>query len=768
MSRTELKTEDRYFGLNSRVWEASLGKMLIALASGRSNLGGLLFYLDQLDFVEGIPELVNSVSSLFTFFDSASRKCSLESLGRPENLREEEIAISLGYECPDCKKKVSSLGHRYQRYCSCEKHTRLSLIYLRVHRELRKLNINPTPEAVLMCVAWDNLAEAYCQAYTALKRVIDVLVEHYGYSCAMDFVRPALKDQLDAIFYYYEPGDVRMAKEERENLMNLVRGVLAEIGVAAMHPVLRSGMNVCKFGYLANKLFCAGADYQYELARVEFSELYNPLNTKIRHALVITRGERDSKFEIDVLQLKNPEYYPAALMPKEAWSTGTLAKQISLIPLGKGDLPIFSDDENVAMNCFVSGSGGGKTTFLGANMDHAINWAGEYVLSILGDEKNGLSLSNMPLFPCEGRTGILLKILESMGVSGQPIPCVNVAYYRNSKDLESNFERQNNMLPPTIFCRKVLIDDPSSFGLEFKTPKRGEIVETKDVIGNRGLLNILEEFALALGYKRVCGLINTLNPLRKESDLGAKSQSKPDILIGIELLYKFLAFRQENKTPSARVYIDELSRFAPTTHAVAGTDTSKAAATFGESIKAMRGMNTSVDCATQKWNEINIEAKSEAFNIFFRNLSKQSDKSHSQRDLVLGSMDLEDEESDKALVNKLASNKKDFPPDAHLWFHYNKLRGRIDIIRPNPPRFMLNQPKKTNLQVYKAYENYLEVLRDSPKIEDRIRFKQLSEANKKLGSEDGIQVLLKSWKDVPTLQYENTEYSADDYNQGAA
>jgi hypothetical protein len=719
-------SDQKYFYLNRRVLESSLGKLLVEISSGKTNLGGLIRWLDNLDFVFEIEDLVNGISSKFTFFDSASRKCSVESIARPELIREDEIGLLLGYKCVSCGKTESAMAHRYIKNCGrCG--DKLKLSYLLAHKKLRDLNVIPTPEAVLMSVAWETLAEAYIQGYSALQKVLSALVEHYGLTVPFEFVSADLKDRLDSIFYYYDPGDVRMATEEREILMALIRGVLAKVGLAEMTAFIRAGMNVCKFGNLSNKLFCSGADAQYEFARAEFSALYNPLNAKIREALVISRKDREQKVIVEMQQLEDKQYFPCALLPKETWSSGKLARSLILKPLEKSKLPVFSDDENVAMNCFISPSGGGKTTFLGGVIDNAINWGGEYVLSILGDEKNGLSLSGIPLFPCEGHTGDLLEILAEMGVPPQRIPCLNLALIRDDVDQRKYLDNSKNSLPPTIYSRIIEIDDPCSFGLKFKTSKKAT-VESKGVVGDRGLLNILEEFALKLGYPRMCGLINVLNLLRKESGSSPHSEYKPDIEIGTELLYKFLSFRQENKFPSARLYIDELSRFAPITHSVAGTDTSKAASSFNEAIKAMRGMNTSVDTATQKWNEVHPEAKSEAFNIFFRNLSKQSDKSHSQRDLVLGSLDLIDGDSERAVVNRILESKQ-FPPNAHFWFWYNKLAGKIDVIRPNPPRFMLNQPKKTNLQVFKAYEAF-----------------------------SHEKILLDSWDDVPHLRYEADEY----------
>ena len=730
--------QDRYFGVNRIVLERSFGKRLEECMAAKGGLLSLVWWLDNLDFVEGLQPLVDDISRLYTFFDMSLPKVAKEALSRPEEIREEEIGTLLGYCCPKCGKALSAMAHRNQKICGCGE--RYKLTYLVVYKKIRALNIVPVPEAVLAWVAWDNFALAYKKAYLALQKVFRTVADSYGLPRAFEiFNTPDFKDKLDSTFLYFEPGDIRLSKEEREMLMFLVRGNLAEIGLSDAERLIDAGMDVCKYGTLFARLFCSGAEVQYYEARMKYSALYNRLNERIRAATAMTRQEREKKISIRTEQLSEAQFYPCAVLPKPFWSSGKLAKDLVFKPMEKGKLPIFTDEENVAMNCWVAPSGSGKTTFMGSVVYHCVDWAKEYIFNVLSDEKNGLSLSCLPLFPCEGHTNELLKVLREAGVEPKPIPCLNLAFLRPGEEEKCFSKNRMQAHPPTIYDRIVEVDDPHSFGFEFWTGGKAT-VESKGVVGNRGVLNILEEFAHNLGYKRLCGLINVRNMLRQEEDRtkysGASERvkkTKIDVAIGATLFEKFMMFRQESKFPSGRVSIDELARFAPMMHTKGGADTFEAAATLNEEVKAMRGCNLSFDTATQSWNEIQPESKKEKFNVFFRELPKSTDKSHSQRFLVLGDLDLKAGESE--LITYLMENKI-IPKNLHLWFWWNKETGDVQLIRPLPPPFMLNQPEKTNMEVFKAYERF-----------------------------SGEKVLLDSWDEVPRLKYENTEYEKFDWDR---
>jgi hypothetical protein len=723
-------SEDRTFGINSIVLDRTIGKRFVEGVSGKGGLASLVMWMQQLDFITDIEPLLNSVSYKMMFYDTALTKCSKEALKRPEFMREEEIATLLGDVCVSCGKSYSIIGYSSSKCGKCggDIESRYSLVL----DELEKLDINPLPETVMMWVAYDGLAEAYVQAYIAFNKVLKQILSQRGWDNALNFIDAELKDRLDFSFYFGEPGDLRIASEERQILMFLPRGNLAGVGILQAEELIRLGIATVKFGHIFNQLFCAGADFQYDVKRAEFAALYNKVNEKIRLATQVNRKEREKR-SIEVLELKDKQYYACSLLPDEFWKTGKLARNLKLLPLEKSKFPIFTDEESVAMNLLVAPSGAGKTTFMGGMINYAVDWAGEYVFNVMSDEKNGLSLAALPLFQCEGHTGGLLKVLKAMDVSAKPIPTLNLTFLRPGESIKKDKLPAH---PATIFERIIEVDSAFSFGFDFYT-KGKKVVESKGVVGNRGVLDVLEEFSLNLGYKRLCGLINVRNLLRTEKSEYEK-ETKPEIQIATNLINKFAAFRQTSKTPSARLYVDELSRIAGSQHNVAGTDTSKSSATFADTVKSMRGANTSVDGATQKYSEIQGEVKSEQSNVFFRELPKTGDKSRSQRDLVLDSLDLIGGKAEKELVSQMMESKA-FPRDEHFWFWWNKLRGTIQVVRPNPPTFMLNQPKKTNQQIFRAFEAF-----DS---ENRLA--------KLFGCDS---VLLDSWDDVPRLRYEEDSY----------
>jgi len=720
-----LSSDDRYFNFNSRVYENSLGKEIIAVSTGRSNLGGLLWWMDQLDFVD-IADLADRISAKFTFFDSASRKCSLESLSRPQNIREDEISAVMGYCCPKCGKLVPIMADSERKFCSCDSENELT--YLLIFDKLWELNIIPTPEAVLMFLAWDYLADAYVDAYSAFQRVLAALVKQYGLNNAFQFIDADFKDRLDSIFLYVDSGDVRMSKEEREILMFLPRGAFANIGFAEAEEFIRAAMDVCKYGYLANKLFCAGADVQYEVARAKFSHLYNPLNEKIRRALVITRAER-GKRSIEYLRLQKDGkdldvFFPCYMLDNRYWSTGKLSKNLILKPVE--DMPIFTTYKDCAVNLCVAPSGKGKSTLMAANIAYAFTQK-ELILSVLGDESNSLSLASLPLFHCKGRSGSLLESLAKTGVKPSGIPTLTLTFLRENESIDKDNYEAN---PPTIFDRIVRIREPWDFGLKFHNKDKA-VREGKE---SPGILDVLNEIAVSMGYKADCdyGLVNVRNLSRYSTD-DDKEGADADIEVATTFMQKFAVWRENCKDPACRLVADEASYLAPSTYNVAGKDTSKSSGMLTNTIKKVRKKRTSFDLGTQKYSEINTEVKVQAFNVYFRELPQSGDKSRSQRDLVLESLSLKEGKSERELISSLME-KSVFPDDEFFWFYWNQLEKRIRVVKPTVPFFMINQPHLTNREIFREYEKLT-----------------------------GAKVLLDSWDEVPALKYKNDVYTPNQY-----
>jgi hypothetical protein len=138
-------------------------------------------------------------------------------------------------------------------------------------------------------------------------------------------------------------------------------------------------------------------------------------------------------------------------------------------------------------------------------------------------------------------------------------------------------------------------------------------------------------------------------------------------------------------------------------------------------IKESRRSRTSVDGATQLPLEILPEIRNAATNVFFRDLAMSKDKSKSQIEFVLESLQLEDP-SIKGVVRDI-NNRGSLPKS--YWFWYHRPARSIEIIRPSPPSFCLQDSHRTPLQLFKLYEK-----------------------------KTGQKVLLKSWSEVPVLSTE--------------
>lgn len=707
-------SEERTFGINSRILDVTIGKRFVELMSGKGGLGSLLLWLSQLDFVEGLQELVNSISRKEMFYDTALMKCAKEALKRPFVLREEEIATMLGDVCVECGRFYSMLGDSPSR-CKCDGviESRYSLVL----DKFGELDINPIPEAVMMWVAYDELADAYFQAYQATRKALTVIVEQRGWSSPIQFLDYELKDRLDFSFYYGEPGDQRLAKEEREILMFLFRGNVAGVGLGEAEKLIRVGVAVMKFGHLFNQLFCSGADLHYNSSIVEFSILYAKANEKYRKETTVGRKEREKR-TIEVLPLADKRYYALSLLSKDYWASGKLSKRIVLKPIE--DLPIITTDKVPAINAIVGPSGTGKTSFMGALICESFEKKHEIMLNVLSDEANSLLLAGLPVFQCEGSTGLFIEKLESIGVRPKGMPCVNLTFLRDDEEIPKDQIPAN---PPTKFDYIVRIPDAYSFGFDF---------ENKQPLDkNPGVVNILEDIALKMGYKRACGLINVRNLSRLEV-APDNSERKPDIEIATWLLNKFDTYRQSNKTPSARVLVDEASYLAPVQHSVAGSDTSKSSSTLSSMVKRVRKLNCSFDLATQKYSEVNPDVRTEATTVSFRELPKAGDKSRSQQDIVLDSLLLRE---GKSLRDMIAGcmDRGTFPHNDFFWFMYNKFARDVEVVKPNPPFFMLNQPKKTNREIFQEYEKATDT-----------------------------DILYSKWSDLPPnheLSYQSTEYA---------
>jgi hypothetical protein len=106
-------------------------------------------------------------------------------------------------------------------------------------------------------------------------------------------------------------------------------------------------------------------------------------------------------------------------------------------------------------------------------------------------------------------------------------------------------------------------------------------------------------------------------------------------------------------------------------------------------------------------------------------LPSSKDKSKSQIDFILESVQLYDP-SVRPVVRDI--NNRGLLSNGTYWFWWNKQTRSINVLRPTPPTFCLQDPKKTPAQIIKMYEK-----------------------------NTGEQILLGSWDEVPELAHAVSE-----------
>ncbi len=739
-----LEKKPRTFGLNQIVFERSLEKLLISLESGKGGFPTLIWWLDNADYVDDISELVNSMSRNHTFYDTAIVKCSKEALARPEKVREEEIAMLLDNVCLKCGRVFPMMGNTPRRCPSCGGD--IDSKYVQITEQLVDMDVAPNPEAVFMAAAYDCLAQAYIDGFIALKRVFSVVRSELHLDSNFQFINEKLKDKLDSIFYYYEAGDVRFAKEERCLLMVLVRATLADLKIARIEDLCRVACDVLKFGHLHNKFYCSGALAQYDNKRVEYSRLYNSINEEIRTTTVIPREKRKQR-SVTYLEIRDYKkeiiypYYATALLPDEFWIRGRLSNNLIYQPLT--DIPYLGSPSDAGVTFVAGPSGKGKTTVMSDIIAEVVDRDQCVVLDVLGDDANSLKLASLPMFWRKReitQTKKFTEILDRMKVKPHGIPTVNLTFLRkgehvSDEDIEAN--------PPTIWDYIVLIKSPSSFGLKFDTP-----VSYKQ---SPGILNLLRYRAWMMGYPDIRGIINVMNLDRVEGE--GKDKSKPDNLISAEVMSKFCRWRLNNKSFGMMLFADEVSNLAPVQFdSGTGADTSVSSASLAQTIKKVRKRRTSWLLGSQKFSEVNPNVRAEANHVLFRELPQAQDKARSQTDIVLEALQLKAGDGFKKMIRGMIEEGA-FPEKEFIWFKHDKNARDLQVIKPNVPYFMLYQRELTMREIFRAYEKWMADLKESDNKEDRALFEYYAMTV-------GEKVLLKSWRDVPILEYPDDTFKS--------
>jgi ribosomal protein S27E len=677
-------------GFNPSIWLSSLFKRMVEATAGRGGVEALCQFLDQIDFIPELQPIRQRIKMNSIFYEAAIMKCHKELLKRPLSIRTEEVFEFLGFRCGKCGSETtiwaaSELDDRCPR-CDGD----LSPLYADLLFELVEWKIIATPEALAMHAAYGKIAQAYCDAYGALRLVMDKTAELLGWP---DFrvEQPELRSYMDQYFLGRLAGEQKIPREEKEMLQFLTRGNLAGIPPKEAEELICTGMEVVEWGYLYEVLGVAGAHGRYAEALTRYNVLYDRLNERIRTTLVGLHAEAKRRITHFKPTLTG-RYTPCLLMPKRFWETGQVAAEVVLEPLHR--LPLFPKADYGPLQAIYGPRGAGKTFLLSGITSYAVLEKREMVFCPLSDKSNSYAHACTPLFPYSKRTEKLVRTLHDvLGVDPQPLPTITVTVLRAGEkvdDLEQH--------PPTVYDRVVRVENPRGFDLDF-----GVLAEE------------LEEVAEGQGFKGPAGLINIRNLDRHY----IAENVNIDVQVTSNLLTVFDRWRKSHLSIPARVVLDEVSYLAASTIALYSGDAFRSGATISDFIKESRRNRLSLEMATQLPLEVVPDIRNAATNVFFRELAMSKDKNRSQIDFLLESLQLADplvrgvvrELNNRALLGK------------GYWFWYNQPSRSIEVVRPCPPTFCLQDPRLTPRKLFRLYER-----------------------------KTGEKILLDSWKDVKNLE----------------
>jgi len=658
-------------GFSPHTWVDCVVKRMIDSISGRGGTEALCTFFDQIDWIPELMPLTQNIKITSIFFETALAKCNKELLKRPVQVREGEV-----FEC------LISGGLNVKQYAEL------------IRKLVKSGIVDYTPEVLLMIVAYDRLAEAYSSAYLGFKLVIDKTAEQFGWG-NFTIHQAQVRDYMDRYFLGYLAGEQKIPREEKQILQFLVRGNLAQVDVAEATKLIRLGVEVVKWGFIYEVLGATGAINLYDKARAEYGELYNVLNGKIRLSNVETFGEQHRQ-KIVVKATQGGYYPPCLIMPSGSWEAGAITQDITLEPVTR--LPVFPRADLGALQAVYGPVGSGKTLLLSAIACYAILSKHELVFSPLNDKSNSFTLASLPVFAFNKRTAKLLSFLkETLGVEPQGVPTLTLTFLRRGETVPDC-----DAHPPTIYDRVVVVDNPKGFDLDFKM-----------------IVDELKRIAESYGYSKSVGLINVRNLDRFD---GA-SNVNIDIQVASSLLFHFDTWRKSHLSDPARITIDEISYLAPSTLSLYASDALRSGSSISDFIKESRRNRVSIEVGTQLPLEIIGEIRTGSTNVFFRDLATSKDRSKSQIEFLLESLQVEDP-SVRAVVRDM-NNRGSLPK--YFWFWFNRESRKIRIIRPCPPTFAIQDIRCTPKTIFKLYEKTT-----------------------------GLKVLLDSWKQVPVLSTAKT------------
>ncbi|MGD6808540.1 MAG: hypothetical protein ACQCN3_02465 [Candidatus Bathyarchaeia archaeon] len=700
-------------GVNPQILQGSIAKQFRDCMKGSDNgIPGLLAVLDALlDVVPKISPLRIKYKNDLTWFISALTRCSKERMSGHVRDRERAIFDFMGFRCPKCGKNFSLMVAReLGRVCSTCKCDLVSVYREGLIKLLREYRVDPSPEAVLMCEAYERRAEAFCLLFEAVREVALWAGVYLDESTAYYY---------EQIFLGLVPGEGKISIEQKQAMQILAQGNFSYdaqgnfvIGLDEAKTLFRKGFEVTKWGYLSNSLQTTGTEELYNTATEEYGKLYSEFNAKVRKANFEAKKEV-SKHKVDIIELPEgkKQYYPYVVLPEDYWQNGKLPKQYKLIPETEPDF--YPKVDAISFNEFFGPPGSGKTTGMAATLSDAVANHNEFAVNILSDKSNAFTLASLPMFGYDGRTNKFVERLTQMTgfkpKTGIPVLTITVAL------AGEEIPYADSLNPPTIWDRKVIVDNYRAFTFDWNWA-----IEEYKKIATSDFYNCVKPKGVSNKDWIPKGILVNVRNLQR---INTVTKENFDIQVAISLLPQWDAFRKSNPSVTARLLCDELGALAPATST--SPDTYDSGNLLKEDIKDTRRNTTTIDGGTQQISDVITEVRNNARNLFWRNLQKTGDKSRSQEDIVFSQLQVEDD-SVFPVLREL--NDKGRLRAGYFWcmLNYDKVPRKVQIIQFSPPFFMINDPFKTNYEIFRLFEK-----------------SELAE---------GRKVLLKSWDDVPSVK----------------
>lgn len=662
-----MEARERLLGIYPHIIKDATDKRLIEAQAGRGGIEALLQFVNKLDWLEEIRMLKAKIKAFTEFFESALSFCTKDRLSRPVDKRFEEIFEFMGFTCLNCGLKASLQDRKYY-HGSCPKCGQpLTSLYVAWLKKAVNERISiKIPETVLMCYAYDMLAQAFVDTYRAFGEAIMNIAKNFGWEAYR--LDQRIDSYMDSYHYGRLAGEQKISREEKECLQFLARGNIAGIPIEEAEKLLRLGINVVKYGYLHQVLNVAGADARYMEAATSYTLLYDELSMKIReskHSLVVKTATR-FKFK------RGGGYYaPCFKIAKANWQSGQFSGEIVLAPYY---LPVFTKADMVSVQTVYGRQGSGKTFLLSSIICYAYYKNYETILVPLNDKTNSYSLAALPFFAYSKNTAKLLQLLDMLDVKPQGIPTITVNVLQRGEAIE-DYHRH----PPTIYDRILEVTNPANFTVNFNE-----------------LMKELKAEAENHGLSVPAGMIVFRNLQRETKDYYV------DVEVATNVILEFDKWRKGHMGRPMRLVLDEVSYMAASHAITYASDKLTAGATITDFIKEARRNNVSVDAATQLPIEIMRELRNAATNVFFRNLQSSKDKMRSPIDYLLECIQLRDEAL-KPIIRDI-NNRGALPKG--FWFWYNQPSYDINVIRPAPPTFCIYDPEAemSPMEILTEYE----------------------------------------------------------------